>query len=266
MIPFKKGDTVYYVGSYDGSLYQNTPYVVFSTGFDNVGIRIKSKYGNMTVSYNYKKFISELEYRKKHASTSISGTVSSLYKEKKFKKDDVVYFIGREGQLKNNSPYRVLSSQFCGILDGVKLYNLTIKDVNSRLYDGFNANNFITKEEYEKNKNKEENLDDIIVSALYSPKLDTAIRMQIFQDTKSGVLKWTKPYKNFDDWFRAILKLKKPTEAYLRFDIKKVFGEWEMIIYYHRNKVDDSKVVRNIRQTNSLVKIARMIDDMLYLD
>jgi len=269
MNDFKKGDIVYYIGDNRGFLSHNTPYKVDSVCLSNINIKVNSA-GNMTVSYNNKKFISELEYRKRN--TSISSqyispipVILSTNQEKKFKRDDIVYYIGKGNQLKNDVPYIVLSSNFEGILKGIKLYTLTIKDMNGRLFDGFSATNFISKEEYEKNFGDDENLDDskLITSSSHLPKSDSDIRMRVFHDTKSGELKWTRPYRNYDSWFRSVFYLKEPPEAYLRFDIRKVSGEWEMYIYYHRNKLAESKLVKTIKQTKSLITIVNKIEDIL---
>jgi len=239
---FTSGDIVYYIGDDRGSLKKNIPYKVFINKLGNLGISV----GGWIIYSPMENFISDLEYKKNNQKGNNN-----------FKINDYVYYINNTKFLKNGVKYKVINVRMCGMISGVKLYDLTLKSPSGQLHDGYNSNDFISEQEYNDvhNPSLEKNK--------FFPKDDSIIRMQIFQDTKNGILKWTKPYKIYDEWYRAILKLKNPSKAYLRFDVRKISEDWELVIYYHRNKIADSIIIKKIEQTNSLLTIVRKIQNSL---
>jgi hypothetical protein len=162
---------------------------------------------------------------------------------KNFKVGDVVYYMGNKiARLNPDTPYKV------------EFFN---PNTNAIKIDGdiCPSTDFISEEDYKKLNNKTFNIGEM--------KTDTEIRWRIYKDTKSGELKWEKPYAPQDEWFRAIVKLEKPDKAYLRIDVRKT-NTWEMEIYYHRNRppfeADNSgMIIRHFKEGKIVATIARKI-------
>lgn len=252
---FKIDDIVYYIGKNSSlGIKGDMPYKVTRCFLNLLDIRVDDRYNIHNLDVH--NFISNTEYKKTKEKSS---------DQTEFRKNDVVYYIGHNAQLKKNTPYIILNIIFRGISEGEKCYSLTIRDKGGRLFDGFDSKYFISEETYtlyQKGSNmnvwsSDQNDNTHIL------KSDSTIRMQIFQDTKNDVLKWNIPYPIYEDWYRTILKLKNPKEAYLRFDVRKISDEWELIIYYHRDKIKDSTLIKKTVETRTLLTLVKKIQEKI---
>lgn len=262
----KPGDFVYYVGDNqvlnfnpsNPSIRKNIPYKVVKAESSNFGlcISISSHY---SVFVNYKDYITSKEYEK----------LKNKLKINDLKIGDIVYYKGQSSTLKKDRPYRIINMTLKTILDGDKLYSLTVKDIDKgHLYDGFISSNFISELKYKQNNSEveEENEEEYSFDNnenTKKPKEDSIIRLQIFRDTKSGKLKWDRPYEDKPEWYRTFLRLEEPAGSYLRFDLVKVKNDWELWVYLHKNENANSITVKKMQQSNSLLRIVAKIENLL---
>jgi hypothetical protein len=180
---------------------------------------------------------------------------------------DVVYYVGKrtkhnEHLISKTKPYIVCQRR--------SIANSREQLIGIKADDGellcFPEKDFVSEYEYKTNKDKyyddSDDKDDIHIN-LFKPKEDTTIRLNLFRDTNKGKLIWFKPYTNLDEWYRATIKIEGLKEGYLRFDVKREKKDWEIYIYFHRNKFDSSTLVRVIKETESLKKLVKKIQDIV---
>lgn len=379
--PFTIGDDVYYVGN-NLSVKKNVKYKINS--FRQGGIacitNIKTdmaRYSQPEYHYiDFKYLITEDEYKKLKDVENKNN--------KSFKKGDIVYYTGDSVSFKKNEPCEVVDCVFKGMINGKKIYSVTVKSINNRIFvedaknfqskddylksfygpnkyptigstgktcskcgnviinkfcnkcgaktdpkeasyptdfssgqfsvgdavyyigkitkhnnhlisktkpylvcqrrstayskeqligikaeDGellcFPEKDFVSEHEYRMNKDKyyDPNDESGLDKNPFKPKEDTSIRLNLYGDTVKGKLTWVKPYSNLDEWFRATKKIEGLKDGYLRFDVKREKKDWEIHIYFHRNKSDGPFQVRVIKETETLKKLVKKIQDIV---
>jgi len=282
----KVGDYVKYTGKEDGyTLQNNVPYEVLSSfpkGVDKknkqiFALTVKSENGNI-----YSKESEDFE------------------KIDKFKAGDKAYYIGDNINLKEiivkGKPYDVMD-----VIGHDTIKIRTDKNLPIQIPD----NELATEQQYQKNKSTNSkylswtlsgintgpiatgsvgvgvagsdalsqlNFLNKVVDSINNPnppkpeKTETEIKMRIFKDTKSGALKWKRPYTTHGDWFRTTIKLEKPEQAYLRFDYVKMYNEHELRIYFHRNKKDAAIHIMTMKESKTLLILGKKIKQMVIDD
>lgn len=260
---FKVGDSVYYNGIED-SIDKHTKFKLFANQnpalFD---IYINGKNTTIAADFINKKFISENEYNLKYKTfnngfrnPSIErSSNSNSDKHDGIKSGDTVYYIGnRIKRLKKDVPYTV---QYINPITN-------IMKIDGDICPG---DDFLTVNQYEKHKLLDvDNNTGPLIGDVGREKTEVGIKSQIFYDTRENKLLWYTPYKDLENWFRTIVKLKEPKNSYLRIDIykgKEQNSEWTMRIYYHRDNKDKKdlfgEIVKAFGQSSILVKTVEKI-------
>jgi hypothetical protein len=252
---FKEGDVVYY-NAIERNFEYHKPYKLWGYASEKstvFGIYVGNVLKPIPKDVVNKDFISEEEYKKKYGAEDpkIIGNYKDFTTGKAFKKDDKIYYMGDSIQkLKADIPYKV---DYYNPLTGfIKIGEDVFPDAD-----------FISEEKY-----KELNDDKISTIEIGKVKSEIQLKLQIYKDTKSNKLIWASPYSNNEEWYRTKIKLNNPPDAYLRIDIKKVKGEWEMFIYFHRNNhhalvKNSGVVVRYFKETSTLKALARRIKNQI---
>lgn len=264
---FKAGDIVYYDDP-DRHFPLHTPFRLWAEKDPKVfGVFLPSKdssekgeWSQVLKEYIDKNFISEEEYKKKYGGTRPPfgeekrvGNYDSFVKG--FKTGDKVYYIGDKiPRLKQDKPYVI---QFYNPLTGL----LKIDG------DVCPSGDFISEQEYERLRMINADIEKDRPSDK-EPKGEVQLKMQIYKDTKSGKLRWFRPYVKNDEWFRSTMQLDNPKGAYLRFDVKRPADQWELHIYFHRNlkdkKAEDNSIeIRNFGETETLRGLVKKIDSQI---
>jgi len=229
---FQGGDIVYYNGPNNYGFEKDHAYTLFSSpNGDSFSLKAGKTHKEISREVANIYFISQEYYKKMkgytHEPDSSKINIQSISNYKKYSRfnvGDTVYYIGIEiRELKNDFPYLV------------ELYNSDRKlvRINNVIID---ESEVISKKEYDRINFED---DSETVEIIGKPRDEMDIKRQIWNDTKTGKLKWFRPFSSVDRWFRTLIKLEKPTGSYLKIDIyssKTDGGKWSMSIYYHRNK------------------------------
>ena len=165
-----------------------------------------------------------------------------LKKTAKFKKGDVVYYLGNDKgvnyYIKKNKPYTVHDyNENRGLVEIVVSSTILAEP----------EDDFILEEEFEKREFNQK------TDVNYTPvndkneKSDFDILIRLFKDTKDGKIIWKQPFQTHDKWLRAILFLKEPPNSYLRFDLDDDKDPPALKIHYHRQKDGKSAYVNGER-------------------
>jgi hypothetical protein len=264
---FKNGEIAYYNGS-DDQFDHHTPFRLWDNKNTEVfDIWANGIWGQILVDFVNREFITEEEYKRKYGNQKPKKDKENTrlgsyntFVNKKFKAGDVVYYIGDKiKRLKQDTPYKI---EFYNPLTGLmKIEGDVCPD-----------SDFISQDQYERLKmlNDEDKGDGI---GEERKALDeTSLKMKVYKDTKSGKLQWYRPFPIQDEWFRTKINLEKPKGAYIRIDIKRPADDWEMHVYYHRNKFsepplfasDNSIEIRKYDESSQILKvIVKKIEDKL---
>ncbi len=269
---FRNGDVVYYNGD-DDQFDHDHAFRLWANRNTNVfDIFANNEWGQIPVSVINRDFISEEEYKEKKKSGDVSRSASnkptvSNYDSfvKKFKSGDTVYYVGdRIKRLKKDTPYKI---EFYNPLTGLMKI----------LGDVCPESDFISEEQYERLKMLN---DDMPASTSTSEedekgkeKSEVQLKMKIYKETKENKLTWYRPYPKNEEWFRTKINLNQPPKSYLRIDVKRPADKWEMIIYFHRNKItadtttpadDNMIIIKHYKESQILLTLARKIDIQIF--
>lgn len=264
--PFEKGDVVYFIGD-SISMKKDSPYEVLNcwlkgkvNGKNIYALTLKSEDGGI-FSVESSDFILDDDYRKTTGQD--------------FKKGDKVYYVGNNvnlrGILAKGKSYEIENEKEVAQEDLVSIRT----ERNQELF--IPKDEFVDEAEYNKNRHRKINYREWVFNGNGSrepnivenddekieqgSKTNATIVRQLFQDTKNDKLKWSEPYTSHDEWFRSYIYLKHSKTAYLRFDLKRPLDEWELIVYYHKNKTADSVLVRKMRESKSILALVRKVKD-----
>lgn len=209
MNKFKVGDIVYYRGKtktwYGHMFKKDTPYSISIIYPSGMSVKT-SPYSSILVDPD--DFMSVDEYNSNN---------SDSFEKRKFKPGDIVYYNKDDGFLKKDVPFRLFKSIYG---EG---YDIFVNSDRRTLGIIFLENSFISENEYQNNKFNNS---------------DIEIKLKIFTDTRSGKLKWFRPYKTHQDHYRTKIKLENPQNSYLRIDLMSVGNnKHSLTINYHRNSV-----------------------------
>jgi hypothetical protein len=261
---FKSGEVVYYDGIEHDFDYHNS-YSLWTCAKDKDRLELwhKDRFIPLLKTYINANFISKEEYNKKYG---VEEPKKAIFNEpdtrkianyttfaKAFKAGDKIYYLGDKIQkLKSDTPYKV---DFYNPNTGM----LKIGDVVCPDED------FISKDEYEKMNDYKD------INKKGQEKSEIQLKYQIYKDTKSRKIKWTSPYSEQPDWYRSIIKLEEPKSAYLRIDVRKMKDEWELVIYYHKDRPpftaeNNGMVLKHFKETAALKAVAQKIKDSIEAD
>jgi len=244
---FKGGEIVYYNGPEGQKFKKDIPYLLFDSPGGYFLVHVGNEAETISKEVANAFFISEQEYKQeKGVSTTSSNNdgfkgLANFKKYSKYNTGNVVYYIGTEtGVLKNDEPYKV---QFYDSNKGIVRINGVVLDTTD----------VITKNEYDNFNVPDEGE---TVEIIGKPKDEMEIKRQVWVDTKSGKLKWFRPFASFNSWYRAILKLENPTGAFLKIDLyisKTDNNKWNLMIYYNRKATVDSILIKQFTES-SIIK------------
>lgn len=263
---FKVGDVVYY--NYpDNAFNHHTSFRLWANYNKNLfDIYVNRKNTPVAKSFINDRFISEEEYKKKYGITrkpedrvedggSKSDAINKVSNYDTFvrgiKTGDVVYYMGNKiPRLQNNVAYKV---EFFNPLTGV-----------IKIEGGISpSDDFLLADDYERLKMNDPTL---MSGDKGKSKSDMEIKMIVHTETNNDKMKWFEPYASQKDWFRSIVKLDNPKDAYLRYDVlfTRMEGKWIMKIYYHRNKPslpakDNGVQVKEFNETELIKKLVEVI-------
>jgi hypothetical protein len=204
-------------------------------------------------------FITEKEYQKKNGITKPDSnkivTVGStnFKKYSKFYEGDIVYFIGTENiMLNNDMPYKV--QRYDQDRDFIRINGVILK-----------ASEVISKKEYEEYNNID---DQDTIEIIGKPRTEIELKHQLWKDTKTGKLRWYRPFASVENWYRTIHILDKPEDSYLRFDLyhSKIDNKWALKSFFHRKKpeikiTESFEFIREYRETSILKLIANFVQN-----
>lgn len=268
---FKTGDVVYYNGKSELIEHDQAFRLWSNRNPDIFDIFINKNWSQIPVSVINRDFISKEEYEEKKKSGNVSrsdsnkslGNYDSFVE--KFKSGGTVYYIGDKiKRLKKDTPYKI---EFYNHLTGLVRIDGNVHP----------ESDFISDEQYERLKMLN---DDMPVSTTTieevekgKEKSEVQLKMKIYTETKKNKLIWYKPHLLNEEWFRTKINLNQPLKSYLRIDVKRPVDKWEMIIYFHRNKVtpdttissdDNMIIIKHYKETQILLALARIIDIQIF--
>jgi hypothetical protein len=251
---FNGGDTVYYNGPAGQEFEFDHAYTLFASPGGYFSLKLGKTYKEISKEVADMFFISQEEYKKKrgftHEPDSSKILLSSLpgyTKHLRFNVGEKAYFMGDETrELKNDKPYVV--QYFDNDKNIIRVNGVTLS-----------GDDFITEKEYERINDSKE-----IVNIIGKKKNEIELKEQIFKDTKSGKLKWYRPYASMKRWYRTMIKLEKPENAYIKIDmyiIKADDNKWTMVIYFNRTNDFKNEIrIENYNESSITKAIVKYIE------